>query len=125
MTFFFSSRRRHTRCALVTGVQTCALPISLFRNDCPSGRWKWSPGGSPRLCFSAGLVRSIEYRRNVDDPDIALARHLQKSGSRGRRRCRNRKSERAGASLAVTGSDEGRVGKSGDEKVRQQGVEVK
>src|SRR3546814_12479600 len=28
MWFFFSSRRRHTRCALVTGVQTCALPIS-------------------------------------------------------------------------------------------------
>src|SRR3546814_2166136 len=26
---FFASRRRHTRCALVTGVQTCALPISL------------------------------------------------------------------------------------------------
>src|SRR3546814_3994688 len=26
---FFSSRRRHTRCALVTGVQTCALPIYL------------------------------------------------------------------------------------------------
>src|SRR3546814_4960328 len=26
--FFFSSRRRHTRCALLTGVQTCALPIS-------------------------------------------------------------------------------------------------
>src|SRR3546814_2041532 len=25
--FFFSSRRRHTRCALVTGFQTCALPI--------------------------------------------------------------------------------------------------
>src|SRR3546814_3205157 len=25
--FFFSRRRRHTRCALVTGVQTCALPI--------------------------------------------------------------------------------------------------
>src|SRR3546814_5349250 len=25
---FFSSRRRHTRCALVTGVQTCALPIA-------------------------------------------------------------------------------------------------
>src|SRR3546814_1559122 len=28
--FLFSSRRRHTRCALVTGVQTCALPI--YRN---------------------------------------------------------------------------------------------
>src|SRR3546814_10858513 len=32
--FFFSSRRRHTRCALVTGVQTCALPIS-FAIDKP------------------------------------------------------------------------------------------
>src|SRR3546814_364413 len=31
--FFFSSRRRHTRCALVTGVQTCALPISLSLED--------------------------------------------------------------------------------------------
>src|SRR3546814_6672766 len=29
---FFSSRRRHTRCALVTGVQTCALPILTFTN---------------------------------------------------------------------------------------------
>src|SRR3546814_18207227 len=29
--FFFSSRRRHTRCALVTGVQTCALPISIIQ----------------------------------------------------------------------------------------------
>src|SRR3546814_4070826 len=28
--FFVSSRRRHTRCALVTGVQTCALPIYML-----------------------------------------------------------------------------------------------
>src|SRR3546814_6033144 len=34
--FVFSSRRRHTRCALVTGVQTCALPISPY-NRCPRG----------------------------------------------------------------------------------------
>src|SRR3546814_11174260 len=32
LVFFFSSRRRHTRCALVTGVQTCALPISAEYN---------------------------------------------------------------------------------------------
>src|SRR3546814_6584969 len=32
LVFFFSSRRRHTRCALVTGVQTCALPISNHRS---------------------------------------------------------------------------------------------
>src|SRR3546814_7781142 len=31
--FFFSSRRRHTRCALVTGVQTCALPIYFELNQ--------------------------------------------------------------------------------------------
>src|SRR3546814_7209237 len=30
---FFSSRRRHTRCALVTGIQTCALPICPFVKD--------------------------------------------------------------------------------------------
>src|SRR3546814_8997079 len=33
--FFFSSRRRHTRCALVTGVQTCALPISFILDRLP------------------------------------------------------------------------------------------
>src|SRR3546814_16663159 len=31
MFFFFSSRRRHTRCALATGVQTCALPLTGLR----------------------------------------------------------------------------------------------
>src|SRR3546814_13283207 len=52
--FFFSIRRRHTRCALVTGVQTCALPISLsgassFRrcSNCPGVQpWMVLPRGS-------------------------------------------------------------------------------
>src|SRR3546814_5406251 len=35
--FFFSSRRRHTRCALVTGVQTCALPICVMSLGVSSG----------------------------------------------------------------------------------------
>src|SRR3546814_5010854 len=39
---FFSSRRRHTRCALVTGVQTCALPIL--------------PVAVPLLIFGAGSI---------------------------------------------------------------------
>src|SRR3546814_18028884 len=42
--FFFSSRRRHTRCALVTGVQTCALPILLnadVRRRVSHIRLKW------------------------------------------------------------------------------------
>src|SRR3546814_1815307 len=41
---FFSSRRRHTRCALVTGVQTCALPISAPSFHCTAsgtGRVLW------------------------------------------------------------------------------------
>src|SRR3546814_3247310 len=37
--FFFSSRRRHTRCALVTGVQTCALPIWYRYQWIWRGRW--------------------------------------------------------------------------------------
>src|SRR3546814_1500528 len=37
--FFFSSRRRHTRCALVTGVQTCALPIW---DECLNENWSIS-----------------------------------------------------------------------------------
>src|SRR3546814_8498889 len=50
MFFFFSSRRRHTRCALVTGVQTCALPISLasralarYDNPWPSDDVRYTP----------------------------------------------------------------------------------
>src|SRR3546814_12257839 len=39
--FFFSSRRRHTRCALVTGVQTCALPIFPDLDDLQYERRKW------------------------------------------------------------------------------------
>src|SRR3546814_10377016 len=33
LSFVFASRRRHTRCALVTGVQTCALPIFSYTGE--------------------------------------------------------------------------------------------
>src|SRR3546814_7440423 len=65
---FFASRRRHTRCALVTGVQTCALPISLtrapwvdtlqnltpdhqawFRSSCCSEAVGWLAAGSTKF----------------------------------------------------------------------------
>src|SRR3546814_9748192 len=42
--FFFSSRRRHTRCALVTGVQTCALPILRYRKTGGSAFSAMRPG---------------------------------------------------------------------------------
>src|SRR3546814_7322716 len=40
---FFSSRRRHTRCALVTGVQTCALPIFGIDPDGVNAKLPWDP----------------------------------------------------------------------------------
>src|SRR3546814_8454148 len=46
--FFFSSRRRHTRCALVTGVQTCALPI-LPERELFVGRLDGTIAGSAQL----------------------------------------------------------------------------
>src|SRR3546814_8792257 len=51
--FFFSSIRRQTLCALVTGVQTCALPICDYRVVCPDvvGR-----GKSDWLINAAGYV---------------------------------------------------------------------
>src|SRR3546814_3116171 len=45
--FFFSSRRRHTICALVTGVQTCALPISARSREPAVPVW---PKGGQRVC---------------------------------------------------------------------------
>src|SRR3546814_1355558 len=43
---FFSSRRRHTRCALVTGVQTCALPISGFMDSWANAKLDTDASGS-------------------------------------------------------------------------------
>src|SRR3546814_1413474 len=45
--FFFSSRRRHTRCALVTGVQTCALPISSAPANLPTAQGNPTAQGYP------------------------------------------------------------------------------
>src|SRR3546814_9707660 len=53
--FFFSSRRRHTRCALVTGVQTCALPIWQFRAQ-------HSGGGDPPA-RGAGPLPLVQRRK--------------------------------------------------------------
>src|SRR3546814_2083702 len=53
--FFFSSRRRHTRCALVTGVQTCALPISRLREGGGGGHGPNGP--TPLLLGLAGQAQ--------------------------------------------------------------------
>src|SRR3546814_4158680 len=58
--FFVSSRRRHTRCALVTGVQTCALPISSVAAGCA-----FSPDGSAASWrqYKCASVNQLEFRR--------------------------------------------------------------
>src|SRR3546814_20671724 len=57
MWFFFSIKRRHTRCALVTGVQTCALPI-----------WMRYPKLSRRACEMARTVS--EWIAKNDDAKV-------------------------------------------------------
>src|SRR3546814_19861725 len=59
MVFFFASRRLHTRCALVTGVQTCALPIS----TAASNRRIGCPGG---LAMPASIRSRPVYTRATD-----------------------------------------------------------
>src|SRR3546814_4250221 len=58
---FFSSRRRHTRCALVTGVQTCALPI-LEREVAAVPR--------PHEVVDLVAVVADRFRRRVDETDV-------------------------------------------------------
>src|SRR3546814_4444626 len=64
--FFFSSRRRHTSCALVTGVQTCALPIS--------------GNSSPNVCGVFDMSYSVGFHANVieDTPSRSEGRRVGK-----------------------------------------------
>src|SRR3546814_3645039 len=70
--FVFSSRRRHTRCALVTGVQTCALPICCTRLG---GKHPIFPGVGVNCMSKSCLV--------VDDSKVIrkVARHILESMS--------------------------------------------
>src|SRR3546814_7945228 len=59
--FFFSSRRRHTRCALVTGVQTCALPHHLCLFPARSEGRDLSCGVSRRAPFFTDGRRTTRH----------------------------------------------------------------
>src|SRR3546814_343803 len=74
MYLFFASRRRHTRCALVTGVQTCALPICLeqarrfaeaIRRDFPDQMLAYNC--SPSFNWSANLGKDdiARFQREI------------------------------------------------------------
>src|SRR3546814_2258089 len=75
LSFFFSSRRRHTRCALVTGVQTCALPISITLGGLSLltlliGRIDRHHG---RLLMLEDRLAEIAGQRGAELGDIAIA----------------------------------------------------
>src|SRR3546814_3667362 len=75
--FFFSSRRRHTRCALVTGVQTCALPICLtpIRKPCTIGCNKRPVASFGRSHVSCGQSRGERLRAGGKHAPEGCARH--------------------------------------------------
>src|SRR3546814_15563769 len=104
MLFFFSSRRRHTRCALVTGVQTCALPICIMAQRLVR-----------RLCMHC-RVPVVPTRSMLEEMGIpADGRHsdLQLYEPAGCAQCRN-----TGYSGRTSRSEERRVGKEGVSKCR-------
>src|SRR3546814_8893987 len=84
--FFFSSRRRHTRCALVTGVQTCALPICRA-GHLTAGQYSMASGGS-------FVTRFMDTGGMVDVDRVADAFHMSKGQLAeteiGRASCRER-----------------------------------
>src|SRR3546814_10236190 len=79
MVFFFSSRRRQTRCALVTGVQTCALPIYMIDNFLWEGTNRrtdrWGGDHLARTAFAAELVRAV--RREIGPEPVVNFRFSQ------------------------------------------------
>src|SRR3546814_7526437 len=85
--FFFSSRRRHTRCALVTGVQTCALPIYPLAQIRRQQKLL-TPVVSSEI-HHANLLNQFAQIRQTASPPYASSRRR-----RGRRcRARRRRSE--------------------------------
>src|SRR3546814_4267343 len=92
MFFFFSSRRRHTRCALVTGVQTCALPISANRiikayaaaNGIEIKGEDYTPLGSTDFSTIVNKVRSADadavFNTLNGDSNVAFFREYTNAG---------------------------------------------
>src|SRR3546814_5127184 len=69
--FFFSSRRRHTRCALVTGVQTCALPICTPRVGARNSRVRRRPpcdAETQDQAYRVGLSDEAETANRAHGP---------------------------------------------------------
>src|SRR3546814_1734827 len=73
LVFFFSSRRRHTRCALVTGVQTCALPICRVMAFTVLD-------SAGRVSGTTRFLRMAEDHRRLEIGGTVYARRVQRTG---------------------------------------------
>src|SRR3546814_17644098 len=72
---FFSSRRRHTRCALVTGVQTCALPIFPVRPRHVFGERGVVPGVGGAAVAGHAAVAMEDFHHALGDSRLDFALH--------------------------------------------------
>src|SRR3546814_1541676 len=83
--FFCSSRRRHTRCALVTGVQTCALPIWISYELCVLTQLRdrirskeiWVVGADRYRNPDDDLPKDFEIRRDAYYSGLSLTPDAQ------------------------------------------------
>src|SRR3546814_7860827 len=80
--FFFSSRRRHTRCALVTGVQTCALPILSASGEQGDVLDAVKAGATGYLVKSASRDELLDAVRRVSLGDTVFTAGLARSEER-------------------------------------------
>src|SRR3546814_1102818 len=93
--FFFSSRRRHTRCALVTGVQTCALPISQIDM---ADKWEPNQAFYDQLCKATLLKllaegcgnNAVENCHTMKRADLAVRSEERRVGKECVSTCRSR-----------------------------------
>src|SRR3546814_4391027 len=79
--FFFLGRRRHTSCALVTGVQTCALPISVNGQD--REERKRAPNRRPFQCCCKPTARQPPRPRTTTARAAMQAHQPDRPGTSG------------------------------------------
>src|SRR3546814_8422652 len=82
--FFFSSRRRHTRCALVTGVQTCALPIYSKARAASPDDPEIALGEAVAWCEAGEIDRGLAALDKISAANPAWVKEI------GRASCRER-----------------------------------
>src|SRR3546814_6042939 len=105
---FFSSRRRHTRCALVTGVQTCALPIL--------------PGDAGNAGEGIGGQATVNVRGGTTTASSVIADASGTGGIGGESFFSSSGSPATGIGVGGTETEERRVGEEGVSTCRSPGV---